>query len=160
MKIARIAPSIEVISEFVLLVGAFANITQICVRVKVTDKSKPALAARFGVRLFLQPAVSYSNDHREREHGRARRFGPGFRTINQLAPHSVLPLKSQEGLHHFAKPLQDARALWMILGKRTQQLRHSGSHPAIASAPEKRHVRRVIETSVALLQLVEICGHF
>ncbi len=40
-----------------------------------------------------------------------------------------------------------------------QRFGHSRSHPAIATSPEERHVRGMIEKSVGLLQLIEIKDH-
>ncbi len=47
----------------------------------------------------------------------------------------------------------------MIGGQGAQHFSHSGGHPAVATAPEERHVGRVIEEAVRLLQLVEIGRH-
>ena len=47
----------------------------------------------------------------------------------------------------------------MILGKGTQHFRHAHRYPAIAPSPKERHIVGVIEESVRLLQLAQICHH-
>ena len=68
MKVAGIAGAGQIVVQIVLLVGTFANVADVAVRVDVVHESQPGLACRRRIRLLVQPAVFYAGDHRESEH--------------------------------------------------------------------------------------------
>ena len=47
----------------------------------------------------------------------------------------------------------------MVGRKIAQHLCHARGDPAVTSAPKERHIGRVVEEPVGLLQLVEVCHH-
>src|SRR5690606_3967650 len=40
-----------------------------------------------------------------------------------------------------------------------QKLGHPYSHPSVAAAPIKRHIRRVVEKTIVMLQFIQIQNH-
>ena len=79
--------------------------------------------------------------------------------IDQLTPQAIFALILEERGHHLFITIKDARAPWMVFGKRAKQLSHSRRNPAIASAPIEWRVGRVKKKTIWLLQFVEVRGH-
>ncbi len=125
----------------------------------MADQPEPCPARRRSVHGGVEPAVLHAGDHREREHARARSFGPGLGVIDELAPQAVIALVLEQRGHHLVITVHDPAPLRVRARQRAQQLRHAGGDPAVAAAPEKRRVGCMEEQPVRLLEAVEICRH-
>jgi len=144
----------------VLLVGAFTNVAEVAVGIHITDEGEPGFAGGGAVGFFIEPAVFHAGDEGVGEHGGAGRLGPGFRPVNELAPHAVFTLEFEQRGHHTVITFENAWAERMIGGEFAEEFGEAGGKPTVAAAPEMRSVGRVVEEAVWLLQFVEVGDHF
>ena len=75
-------------------------------------------------------------------------------------PQAIGRLILFQAFHHSAIAMQDAWTVFTIFGQTTQQLCHTGSHPAITSTPIERNIRCMIEKTIRTLQFIQIHHHF